>query len=219
MVVSTQRTCCWQSSISTGWLNGQSVPDTHKGVPLRTKEHINVDRNCHLISFRSLSPLAVGQIGPWIKTDKSSFSSILKRKGLERKVTGNDNMFNKTRPQRQALLSHKRQQREREREREERERERERRERERERAWSRMVCVNPSPPLLRWPSPWSTPEPGQSEAITPAINSCSASLSMQIEGGRRLGKLFTAPLPHLAVVWRSAEPRILPWSLSVQCYP
>ncbi len=58
-----------------------------------------------------------------------------------------------------------------------------------------MVCVNPSPPLLRWPSPWSTPEPGQSEAITPAINSCSASLSMQIEGGRRLGKLFTAPCP------------------------
>lgn len=112
MAVSTQRTCCWQSSISTGWLNGQSVPDTHKGVPLRTKEHINVDRNCHLISFRSLSPLVVGQIGPWIKTDKGSVSSILKRKGLERKVTGNDNMFNKTRPQRQALLSHKRQQRE-----------------------------------------------------------------------------------------------------------
>lgn len=76
------------------------------------------------------------------------------------------------------------------------------RERERERARSRMVCVNPSPPLLRWPSPWSTPEPGQSEAITPTINSCSASLSMQIEGGRRLGKLFTAafpPPPHHAV--------------------
>lgn len=179
MAVSTQRTCCWQSSISTGWLNGQSVPDTHKGVPLRTKEHINVDRNCHLISFRSLSPLVVGQIGPWIKTDKGSVSSILKRKGLERKVTGNDNMFNKTRPQRQALLSHKRQQRE--------------AEGESERARSRMVCVNPSPPLLRWPSPWSTPEPGQSEAITPTINSCSASLSMQIEGGRRLGKLFIAP--------------------------
>lgn len=87
-------------------------PPADKGVPLRTKDHINVDRNCHLISFRSLSPLAVGQIGPWIKTDKGSFSSILKRKGLERKVTGNDNMFNKTRPQRQALLSHKRQQRE-----------------------------------------------------------------------------------------------------------
>ncbi|KAK2872471.1 hypothetical protein Q8A67_022368 [Cirrhinus molitorella] len=123
-------------------------------------------------------------------------------RGLERKVTGNDNMFNKTRPQRQALLSHKRQQRE--------------AEGESERARSRMVCVNPSPPLLRWPSPWSTPEPGQSEAITPTINSCSASLSMQIEGGRRLGKLFTAllPPPHLAVrpshvVWRSAEPGIL----------
>lgn len=100
---------------------------------------------------------------------------------MERKVTGNDNMFNKTRPQRQALLSHKRQQRE--------------AAGESERARSRMVCVNPSPPLLRWPSPWSTPEPGQSEAITPTINSCSASLSMQIEGGRRLGKLFTAASP------------------------
>lgn len=181
MAVSTQRTCCWQSSISTTWLNRQSVPNTHKGVPLRTKDHINVDRNCHLISFRSLSPLTVGQIGPWIKTDKGSFSSILKWKGVERKVTGNDNMFNKTRPQRQALLSHKRQQRE--------------AMGESERARSRMVCVNPSPPLLRWPSPWSTPEPGQSEAITPTINSCSASLSMQIEGGRRLGKLFTAAFP------------------------
>lgn len=182
MAVSTPRTCCWQLSISTAWLNGQSVPNTHKGVPLRTKDHINVDRNCHLISFRSLFPLAVGQIGPWIKTDKGSFSSILKRKGGERKVTGNDNMFNKTRPQRQALLSHERQQRESERE----------RERERESERGAVWCVNPSPPLLRWPSPWSTPEPGQSEAITPTINSCSASLSMQIEGGRRLGKLFTA---------------------------
>lgn len=102
------------------------------------------------------------------------------------------------------------------------------RERASERVQSRMVCVNPSPPLLRWPSLWSTPEPGQSEAITPTINSCSASLSMQIEGGRRLGKLLTAPFPFPLpipppdLLTSSGAPqsrgsyRELPRSLSVQ---
>lgn len=52
----------------------------------------------------------------------------------------------------------------------------------------------------------SSPQPSQSEVITPAINSCSASLGMQIEEGQRLEKLYS--------VWRFPPPPSLSFSFS-----
>lgn len=134
--------------LTIGFIRTNKVYQTlTKGVPPRTKAHINVDMELPF-DFSQLSFL--GQIGPWIKKQNRQRRRFLYFE-KERKVTGNDNMFNKTRPHWRALLSHGSQR------------------RERKRESSRMVCVNPPRPCSGGPARGPLQSPVSQKPLHPLL--------------------------------------------------